>query len=145
VVDFGLSDPADGSPHLEDTGIRSKISLAETLACVAVILFGPAVGTLTAALDGLTSSLRTRGAKRQAHIIIFNIAAMSLSVFLAGQVFFVLLGKPPIYMGSGVTISEMMAPAVVMALTHFAINSVLVATVLAFEMRMSVYRIWRDN
>ena len=130
---------------LKIPGIASKISLAETISFALLILFGPAVGAVTAALDGLTSSLRSKSGSRRLVHTMFNVGGMTLSMYVAGLVFFQVLGRAPLYASSGVGMTEVILPMLLMALTHYLINSLSIATVIALDERCSLYGVWSRN
>src|SRR5688572_9821034 len=65
--------------------LHSRISVSETFVFALALLFGPAVATVTVALDGLFISLSARN--RTTYRTIFNIAEPSVSVWLSAQLF----------------------------------------------------------
>ena len=59
-----------------------------------VLLFGPEVGAVTLALDGLRISFRWKMNRQQT---VFNFANLGLSMWLSGQLFFLVSGTGPLY------------------------------------------------
>src|SRR5688572_10436187 len=52
-----------------------SFSISDTFSIAAALLFGPAAGALTAALDGLVLSYRMSISRRTVHRVLFNMAA----------------------------------------------------------------------
>ncbi len=126
-------------------GVRSRISVAESFIFTNAILFGPAVGSLTAALDGLLGFGRSRNSPRRLQYTAFNMASMALSSYLAGAVFFMVLGRGPVYGASVVALRELILPAGMMALVHYLTNTVSVAFIIALEAQKNAYHVWRER
>jgi len=134
-----------GQLTLSIPGINSRISMGETLVFLSLILFGPEAGALTAALDGLSSSMSLHRGPRRAEYTIFNTAALALSAYAAGQLFFLLLGRPAIFGGPKVMLATVILPAAAMALAHYLINSAVVAGIVALEACRNFFQIWCRN
>jgi diguanylate cyclase (GGDEF)-like protein len=126
-------------------GVNANISLADTLVFINLILFGPAPATITAALGGFVSSIRSTTEPRRMRAIPFNMAVMSLSACIAGEVFFGLLGRGPIYHGPAVSLRQILAPMGGLVLIYYLFNSGAIAIISALELRQSPYRLWREN
>jgi diguanylate cyclase (GGDEF)-like protein len=126
-------------------GVRSKISVAESFIFTNVILFGPAVGSVTAALDGFLGFLQSHNKPRRLQYTAFNMASMALSAYFAGTVFFAVLGRGPVYELPVVTLRELILPAGVMALVHYLTNTVGVAFIIALEAQRNVCRVWLER
>jgi len=124
-------------------GMKSRISIADTFTFTNLMLFGPAAGTLTASIDALMGSVRSKTRKWEQAA--FNVAATALSVFIASHLFFGMLGRGPLFGGEGITLREIIAPAAVLATVHYLINSGSVATIIALERRENIYLIWKEN
>jgi hypothetical protein len=133
-----------GTFALKIPSFSSKISLAETLTFANLILFGPAAGAVTAAIDGLTSFIRTKQPSKRMRYILFNTAGLTLSVWVSGQVFFQILRRPPLYEGTGAATGETIFAAIIMAMVHYSINSICVAAMIFLEKGDSFFRIWRE-
>src|SRR5881397_2715176 len=61
-----------------------RVSFSDAFIFLSVMVFGPDLATMTAALDGFASSARVKGTW---HKKVFNTAGMALSVNLAARVF----------------------------------------------------------
>ncbi len=126
-------------------GVNSKISVADTFVFTNLIMFGPYVGGVTAALDGFTGSIRANTSSRRLQYTAFNTSAMAVSAFLAGKVFFALLGQAPLVMAPQVTLQQALLPAAVLAVVHYLTNSTSVAVIVALDSRRRVFKIWRES
>ena len=126
-------------------GIKIKITLADTFVFANTILFGPVVGGITAALDGLSGSLRCRSKARRVEFALFNMAAMALSAFVAGGVFFKLLGSGPLFRAERVALGALFLPALSLAILYYLLNALSVSAIVALEKETSILKIWREN
>ncbi|HYK89026.1 MAG TPA: EAL domain-containing protein [Acidobacteriota bacterium] len=124
---------------------NSKISIGDTLYFTNVVLFGPAAGIITAALDGLLGSLSARTGSRCLQYTCFNVAAMSVSSLVGGTVFFGMLGREPLYFRPLNSVYEIILPLSVLAFIHYFLNSGSVAIIVALELRTRILQIWRDS
>jgi hypothetical protein len=120
-------------------GVSSKVSVADTLVLVSAILFGPAAGCLSAAVEALVGSLDCATRERRFEFLTFNTASIAACVYLAGHVY-VLFG-----MGKPLGPARLVPSALVLAMSYFLLNSMTVAAMVSLERHKSVYRIWRDN
>lgn len=133
-----------GSFTVKIPGVNSKISVADIFAFANLYLFGTAAGTITAALDGFMGSLHFEKARKLEYTL-FNIGTMSLSAFLAGAVFFRMLGRGPLYLGHTASLGELLFPAAVSALLYYLTNSASVAIIVGLELGRNIFQVWREN
>ncbi|HEY7789229.1 MAG TPA: HD domain-containing phosphohydrolase [Vicinamibacterales bacterium] len=124
--------------------VQASISISDTFVFASMLLFGPAAGALTAAIDGLTSSCWMPSARRQPHRVLFNICVPTVSVWCSGHLFFAIAGLPTSGVGA-VSISRLILPLLIAALSHFALNTVLIAGALALEMGQPFAEVWKRN
>ncbi len=134
-----------GSFTIKLPGVDSKISLSDTLICVNLVLFGPAAGTITAALDGIFGSLRAKTASRRLEFALFNASSMALSACLGGLAFSTLIGKPMLYRDPITPIGSLLPALALLALVYYFANSTFVATIVALEQHLNVFSVWRDK
>jgi diguanylate cyclase (GGDEF)-like protein/putative nucleotidyltransferase with HDIG domain len=134
-----------GSFTVRIPGVNSKVSVADTFIFTNIVLFGPAAGTVTAALDGLAGSIRAKTTSRRLEFTLFNTANMALSAQLAGVAFYGILGKGPLYGIGPVRLRDVLIPMAILGLVHYISNSGAVAVMVALETRSNLYRIWRDS
>ena len=85
-----------GSITVKIPSIPATLSVSETFIFTSVLLFGGSAGTVTVALDGLVISLWLQRKKQEGFRPAFNMAAPSLSIWTAAQIFFFLAGVKPL-------------------------------------------------
>src|SRR3954447_24579651 len=84
-----------GSASVELPRANVSISISEAFVFTAVLLYGPAAGTLTVALDGLVISFWVAKRRPQLDRAIFNISAPALSAWCSAHLFFLTSGVAP--------------------------------------------------
>jgi PAS domain S-box-containing protein len=126
--------------------IPASFSISDTFTIAAALLFGPAAGAVTVAVDALVMSLRlAAGGRQPAPVrVLFNVTVPALTMWIAAQVFFTSAGVGPLAHGPG-TIRRVLAPLGLFALLYFVLNTGLVATAVALERRANVISIWRAH
>src|SRR5688572_19939150 len=78
-----------GSATVKLPSLPATISVSETFVFTSVLLFGPAAGTFTVALDALVISLWGHRQKRQPpYKSLFNVSALALTLWSSAQIFF---------------------------------------------------------
>ena len=90
-----------GSATLRLPSVPATISVSETFVFTSILLFGPAAGALTVALDSLMlsfwmMSFRLPKRNREPIRILFNLAAPALSAWTAAHVFYLTSGVAPL-------------------------------------------------
>lgn len=131
-----------GSFTVRVPSFQARISVSETFVFTSVLLFGTCAGTLTVALDTLVAALSSRRRAREPLRVLFNLASASLSIWTAGNVFYVTSGIEPLSI-SPTRVPELLWPLVGMTSIHFLLNSGLVAAALSTERKESAFTIWR--
>jgi hypothetical protein len=126
-------------------GVNIRLSLADVFIFANTILFGPVVGGITAALDGLAGSTRFKNNGRRMEFTLFNIANMALSAYIAGELFFRILGHGPVYQDAATKLGGAFLPAMLLAISYYILNSMGVAIIVALQAHENVFRIWREN
>ena len=126
--------------------IPASFSISDTFTIAAALLFGPAAGAVTVAVDALVMSLRlATGGRQPAPVrVLFNVTVPALTMWIAAQLFFTSAGVGPLAHAPG-TIRGVLAPLGLFALLYFVLNTGLVATAVALERRANVVAIWRDH
>src|SRR5687768_5409008 len=122
----------------------ASISVSETFVFASVLLFGPSAGTITVALDGLVISFWMAKRRPEWYRALFNMAAPAISIWVAAQLLFAIAGIEPLF-NSPSSINVLLLPLIVFAVTYFGLNSWLIAFAVAFEARLSPYKVWRQN
>ena len=133
-----------GSFTVKIPGMVARLSVSEPFVFASAMLFGPAAGTVTVAIDACVMSLRLMPALRTPHRILFNIGTLVVSVAISAAVFFRLAGidpRAPQYP----SVDSFIWPLYVFTTLCFVTNSGLVALALSIERRMSAFAIWRQQ
>jgi len=133
-----------GSASVELPRANVSISISEAFVFTAVLLYGPAAGTLTVALDGLVISFWVARRRPELHRALFNISAPSLSAWCSAHVFFRVSGIAPLSQAAA-TIDQILPALIVFAIVYFALNSFLIALVIGFQKNLSPLSVWRNN
>src|SRR5262245_33968527 len=122
----------------------ASISISETFVFTAVLLYGPAAGTLIVALDALVISFWI--SKRQPEFIraLFNMAAPAISAWLSANLFFKVAGVAPLVEAAS-PLSAILPALILYALTYFGLNSWLIAFVIALEKRVDPVKVWTST
>ena len=122
----------------------ATISISETFVFTSVILFGPAAGTLTVAVDSLVMSFWQARKRPDLLRLAFNMGAPALSVWIGAHAFFLTSGIQPL-IREGSQISQIAFPLLLFACVYFAANSALTAQAISFETGESPLAIWRSH
>src|SRR5689334_20819982 len=93
---FAVLTIASGLLTVKVPSLDTRVSVSEAFAFASVLLFGPHVGVVTLALDGIRVSLHW---KMKAEQTVFNFANLGLSMFAGATVFFATSGVPPLLAG----------------------------------------------
>ncbi len=134
-----------GSFTVKIPGVDSKVSIADTFIFINIVLFGPAAGTVTAALDGLVGSIRAKNKSRRLEYALFNVANMALSAYLAALAFYRVLGRGPLHDTGAVSLGEALIPMAILGLVHYLSNSGIVALMIGLEEGINAYHVWRES
>jgi len=129
-------------------GTKASVTAGDCFIFLGVIFLGVPGAVLLGALDLLTSSVRT---SRRASSWVAAAACSAVTVYAAGQSFYLLLGhyggvaRNPVGTHEALPLEQLLLPLVLMALVQYLLNGLLVATLLALKGRRSVLRCWRDG
>src|SRR3954471_2802639 len=85
-----------GSATVNLPGLPATVSVSETFVFTSVLLFGPAAGTLTVALDALVISFWWYRKGHPSYKIIFNVAAVSLALWIASHLYYAISPYDPL-------------------------------------------------
>ena len=86
-----------GSATVNLPSLPATVSVSETFVFTSVLLFGPAAGTLTVALDALVISFWSYRKGHPNYKILFNVCAVSLTLWVASHLYYVLSPYGPLY------------------------------------------------
>jgi putative nucleotidyltransferase with HDIG domain len=135
-----------GSATVRLPSLPATISVSETFVFTSVLLFGPAPGTLTVALDAFVISLWSYKKDHPLYKIIFNVCALPLTIWLAAQLFFLAAGISPIATIDGpVPIRKLLLPLLIFTIAYFSLNSWIITFAIALEKQLPPFKIWREN
>src|SRR5450759_892574 len=85
-----------GSATVRLPSTYASISISETFVFTAVLLYGPAAGTVIVALDGLVGSFWISKRHREVHRALFNMSAPAVSAWCSAHLFFTVAGIAPL-------------------------------------------------
>ena len=123
-------------------GSTINFSISDIFNIAAALLFGPSAGAITAAVDGLVLSARMDRKQRSIDRVLFNMAAVTIAVWVAAQVFFAIEGNRPQLDGPLAAV-RLLATLLIFGAIDFGLNSGIVAVAVSFERRISILAIWR--
>ena len=133
-----------GSYAVKIPGVVVRLSVSEPIVFLSTLLFGPAPGTITAAVDALVMSLRLPSRLRTPHRILFNVGGLAISVFPSAVLYFYIAGLDPRAPAYG-RLDSFVVPLYLFAVSVFAINSTLVAAAVSIERRLPAFYVWRTQ
>jgi diguanylate cyclase (GGDEF)-like protein/putative nucleotidyltransferase with HDIG domain len=135
-----------GSATVKLPSVPATISVSETFVFTSVLLFGPAAGTLTVALDALIISLWLVRRGHPLYRIVFNVCALPASLWLGAHLFYWSWGTRPLsFLHDPVDIKGLIGPLILFTISYFLLNSWLIAFAISLEKRLSPATIWKDN
>lgn len=114
------------------------VSFSDAFIFLTALLFGPNLATVTGAIDGYAASKRDRGGWDK---VLFNASSMAVSVGLASR----LLDRVVPPAGRAGAPGLLVAGLVLLASTHYIINTALVAAVVALSQRISPLTVVRRS
>jgi putative nucleotidyltransferase with HDIG domain len=138
---FGTLTVLSGRVTLKVPSVAARFSPSEMFTFTCVLLFGPEAGALALATDSLVLASRNRWRIEQT---LFNFGSLTLSVWIAGKLFFVTAGVAPMAAG-GTPSNGLLIPLGVLAASYFLTNSGLIATAIAFDTRRPPLSVWRQH
>jgi putative nucleotidyltransferase with HDIG domain len=138
---FAVLTVLSGTLSIKIPSIQSRFSVSEVFAFTSVLLFGPEVGALVLALDGLRISFLWR---MNAPQTLFNFANLGLSMWVSAGLFFVASGAAPLY-GHTSPPATIVLYLALMTAAYFAINTILTATAVSLAARQKVAAVWREH
>jgi diguanylate cyclase (GGDEF)-like protein/putative nucleotidyltransferase with HDIG domain len=135
-----------GSATIRLPSSQASISTSETFVFTAVLLYGPAAGTVVVVLDALVVSFWISKRFDEPHRVLFNLSAPAIALWCSSHLFFFVAGLAPVARASSNNAVSSILPALVLfALTYFLLNSWLITFIIALERRLSPIAVWRRN
>lgn len=133
-----------GSFNVKVSSINAYISVSEAFVFASILLFGTPAGTATVVLECLVILLWMKREGRLLHRVLFNMAAPSVAVWMAGTAFYLLSGIQP-YSEAFTPLPTLFLPLLAFTALYFLLNSWLVAIAVGLESGRSSTRIWLNN
>jgi len=122
-----------------------RLSVSDVFIFANTILFGPAMGAITAAVDGFVGSMAARHATRRYLYSIFNTSAMCISAFAAGEAMHRLFPGFTVSDGVKPSFFQVVLPLAVLGLLYYFLNTAALATVIGLDRLQNIYRVWREH
>jgi putative nucleotidyltransferase with HDIG domain len=138
---FAILTMASGMLTLKVPSIEARFSVSEAFGFASVLLFGPHVGVVTLALEGIRISYRWKMNRQQT---VFNFANLGLSMGAAGSLFFYGSGIGPLFHG-GPPPAKVLLYLGGMTVVYFVVNSGLTAIVVGLSTGQPIAGIWRRH
>lgn len=136
-----------GSATVSLPSLPVAVSVSETFVFTSVLLFGPAAGTLTVALDALVISFWSYRKGQPHYKLFFNVCAVSLTVWVASHLYYALSPFEPLYQdkGQGIRLHQLLWPLTAFTIAYYGLNTWLIAIAIALDRKASPLKIWRAN
>ena len=133
-----------GSATVRLPSVPATISISETFVFTSILLFGPAAGTLTVALDSLVISFWLVRRHPEPIRVLFNLAAPALSLWIAANLFYLTAGIQPLVV-EPTPISDLIPSLLLTTIVYFLLNSWLTAFAISFERGIHPFPVWKQN
>lgn len=124
--------------------LPANLSVSETFIFTAVLLFGPAAGTLTVLVDALVVSFWTKSTRKTLGRFLFNATAPAISIRIAADVFFGTSEATPGRIGEA-DIASLVLPVLALAIVYFVVNTALIAGAIRSAGGQIPFGEWRRN
>jgi diguanylate cyclase (GGDEF)-like protein/putative nucleotidyltransferase with HDIG domain len=135
-----------GSATVKLPSVPATISISETFVFTSVLLFGPAAGTLTVALDAFVISVWLARRGHPFYRLAFNICALPASLWVGAHIFYGIWGQHPLAKTEQtVEMERLIFPLLSFTIIYYLLNSWLIAFAISLEKRLSPVAIWKDN
>jgi diguanylate cyclase (GGDEF)-like protein/putative nucleotidyltransferase with HDIG domain len=118
---------------------QSNLSLSQMVAFWALFALGPADAVWIGTVGALAQCTLRVGARNPLHRIVFNVASLPLTVWIAGLPLAVMPATDPGAMASLIRVAAVVAPL------YFFVNTGMVAGAIALSTREPVTRVWHRN
>jgi diguanylate cyclase (GGDEF)-like protein/putative nucleotidyltransferase with HDIG domain len=133
-----------GSATVRLPSSHASISISEVFVFIAILLYGPAAGTVIVALDGLVISFWLAKRHREPHRALFNMSAPAISAWCAAHLFFIASGVAPLAT-QATTLNRVLPSLAACAFVYFALNTWLITLAIAAERRVNALALWIDK
>jgi putative nucleotidyltransferase with HDIG domain len=123
---------------------ETVFSISDTFNIAAAVLFGPSVGAITAALDGLVLSSQFSITRRAAYRVLFNIAVSAIAIWVAAQAFYAVASDRSALDGPFAAL-RLVGPLALLGAVNYLVNIGLVTMAVSLERRLPMFTVWRDH
>ncbi|MBK7704877.1 MAG: EAL domain-containing protein [Acidobacteria bacterium] len=120
---------------------RLSVSVSDVFTILVFLLYGIAPAVLLSAVEAFISSSRHT---KDVRLRLFNSAVMPISFFLAFLASRTLVGTSDVLTGSGLG-KEALLTTFVVALSHYLVNTVLIAASSAIRSERPVHEVWKEQ
>ena len=118
----------------------SNLSISYSVDFAALLLIGREMTMLVAGASACAQSIFGTSRRNPAFRILFNAAALVLTVQAAGVTFTYFGGKP-----GDLDLTSIAKPLVASALAYYLVNTLIVATAVGLAARQPVWHVWQTN
>ena len=133
-----------GSATVRLRSSHASISISEVFVFIAILLYGPAAGTVIVALDGLVISFWRAERHREPHRALFNMSAPAISAWCAAHLFFVFSGVAPLATQAA-TLNRVLPSLAASAFVYFALNTWFITLAIAAERGVNPLQLWIEK
>ena len=120
----------------------STMSVSYAVDFLSLIILGPSQTMIVGATSAWSQCTFRMTSKNPPYRTLFSMATMVISVQAAGEIFYLFGGTPGL---ASLDLAQMAKPLVGAAFGYFAMNTVLVATAIAFSTHQNVFHVWNEN
>ena len=135
---------ASGWATLRIPGMPISFSISDIFSIASALLFGPAAGALTAAVDGLVLSMRMATSQRTPQRLAFNASAPAIAIWVAAQGYAALAGPRPQIDGAFGALALLLS-VLVFAVLDYGLNTGIVAAAVSLERRQRFPEVWQQH
>jgi putative nucleotidyltransferase with HDIG domain len=125
-------------------GMPISFSIADTFIFASALVFGPAAGAVTAAVDGLVLSFRMSSSERSAYRVAFNASAPAIAIWVAARAYGTLAGDNPQITGT-VSALWLLLALMIFGILAFCLNTGIVAVAVGLERKVAIIGVWRQH
>jgi diguanylate cyclase (GGDEF)-like protein/putative nucleotidyltransferase with HDIG domain len=133
-----------GSATVRLPASHASISISEVFVFIAILLYGPAAGTVIVALDGLVISFWLARRNRDPRRAFFNMSAPAISAWCSAHSFFLTSGLPPLALQPA-QMNRVVPSLAIAALVYWALNTWLITLAIASDRRMNPIKLWSSS
>jgi len=133
-----------GFARLRLPNVPASFSISDSFTIGAALLYGPAAGVLTVAIDSLAISAQLARRKLGLRRFLFNATAPPLAMWIASHVFFLLADVAPLA-ETVPSLPWLIGPLLVFVGLFFVLNTGLIACAIALERHVAPMEIWRRH